>query len=125
LKTNTYRKAKKDVLETMYSYNNRVKTLSRTFSQGIDRLINFNQADEVGIKYFKYGGNPTPERDFCREHFGKIYHIDEIEKLNNEQIPDVMVNCGGYNCRHFWLVSTKKNTNLDITIKGKIYTYLC
>ena len=91
----------------MYSYNNRIKTLSRTFSRGIDRLINFNQAMVIGIKYFKYVGNPTPERDFCKLHYGKTYHIDEIDKLDNGQIPDVFTNCGGYNCRHMWLPVSK------------------
>jgi len=42
------------------------------------------------------------------KHLGNIYHIDEIEKLDNGQGLDVMTYCGGYNCRHMWLPATKE-----------------
>ena len=103
IRQNTYRKIRNGVLETTNSYNNRVKTLSRTFSHGIDNLINFNQATEAGMERFEYVGSPVPERDFCKEHLNKTYTLEEIEKLDNGQHLNVMTFAGGYNCRHFWL----------------------
>ena len=86
IRQNTYRKKLiNGVLETTNSYNNRIKTLTRTFSHGIDNLINFNQAQQAGITHYKYVGNPVPERDLCKQHYNKIYPIDEIQALNNGQ----------------------------------------
>ena len=104
IRQNTYRKKLiNGVLETTNSYNNRIKTLTRTFSHGIDNLINFNQAEQAGITHYKYVGNPVPERDFCKQHYNKIYTIDEIQALNNGQGLDVLTYAGGYNCLHWWM----------------------
>ena len=103
IRQNTYWKIRKGVRETTLSYNNRITTLSRTFSHGIDNLINFNQEQEAGITKFKYVGNPHPQRPFCQQHFGKTYTVAEINKTNNGQGLDVMTFAGGYNCRHFWI----------------------
>ena len=45
----------------------------------------------------------VPERDFCKEHYNKIYTIEEIQALNNGQGLDVLTYAGGYNCLHWWM----------------------
>ena len=89
--------------ESMNSFRNRVRTLSDTLGLGLSRLEHINSNLEVGINRFEYSGNPNPERDFCVEHFGRVYTIDEISRLDNGQGLDVLTYCGGYNCRHIWI----------------------
>jgi methyl-accepting chemotaxis protein len=105
IKQNTERN--KNVNESVNAYNNRVKTLSNTFTHGISNLMNFNDAVEAGMKYFEYTGNPAPEREFCRMHYGKVYSYGEIQQMDNEQGLDVMTYCGGYNCLHRWTAVEK------------------
>lgn len=42
-------------------------------------------------------------REFCLEHAGKVYTRDEIDALDNGQLPDVFLTGGGYNCRGSWI----------------------
>jgi hypothetical protein len=41
-------------------------------------------------------------RPFCRAHVGKVYTRDEIDALDNGQLPNPFLTGGGYNCRHVW-----------------------
>ena len=91
------------VNETYLGYNNRIRTLSRTLSHSIDNLLNFNNAQKAGFEHFQYIGNPVPERQFCKEHLNKTYHIDDIKKMDNGQGVSVIASAGGYNCRHMWV----------------------
>jgi len=106
---NAFWKYKGKVRQTESRYNHNITTLSRTFSHGIDNLINFNSAVEAGISKFKYVGNPHPQRAFCQNIYNsssnpnRVYTIEEINSMNNNQGLDVMTFAGGYNCRHYWL----------------------
>lgn len=42
-------------------------------------------------------------REWCLEHLGKVYTKDQIEALDNGQIPNPFLSGGGYNCRHSWM----------------------
>lgn len=52
--------------------------------------------------YLYWGPNDLVTRPFCREHVGKVYTRDEIDALDNGQLPNVFLTGGGYNCRHGW-----------------------
>jgi hypothetical protein len=58
---------------------------------------------------FRYSG-PTDklERPFCRHltTAAKAYTREQIAKMNNHQLPNVMVSRGGFNCRHQWNLDT-------------------
>ncbi len=65
---------------------------------------------------FTYMGPPAGDRlirPFCRRLMGqasggKTWSRDQIDRMNNDQLPDVFTTGGGYNCRHQWVVSLKQ-----------------
>lgn len=66
------------------------------------------EAELVGTKptadqAFVYTGPADLKvRPFCRQHLGKVYTRDRIDAMDNHQLPNVFLTCGGYNCRHAW-----------------------
>ncbi|SHK67173.1 CdiA C-terminal domain-containing protein [Rhodothermus profundi] len=77
-------------------------TVANTALAGLDRIQSFSDAKQAGIQRFRYVG-PPPIRRFCKEHYGKIYTLEEIKKLDNGQGLPVWIYGGGYNCRHRWV----------------------
>lgn len=53
------------------------------------------------------GPNDEKVRPFCRAHLGKVYTKETIDAMNNGQLPNVFLTCGGYNCRHGWTAVSK------------------
>jgi len=55
------------------------------------------------FEYRVYVG-PVDEktRDFCLEHVGNVYTLDEINDMDNGQTGNVLIDRGGWNCRHDW-----------------------
>jgi hypothetical protein len=62
-------------------------------------------ADSIRYKY--YGPLDRLTRPFCAhlEESGKTYSRAEIDLMNNHQLPNVFLTCGGFRCRHMWLIS--------------------
>jgi len=62
---------------------------------------------------YTYMGPPAGDkliRPFCQHLMsqaggGKTWTRAQIDAMNNDQLPDVFTTCGGYNCRHQWVVS--------------------
>lgn len=79
------------------------RTITRTALGGFDRANVVRQAFAAGVERFRYAG-PVGERDFCRERVGKVYTLEQIQAMNNGQGLPVLLYCGGYNCRHSWIV---------------------
>lgn len=95
--------------------------------------------DDVKVRY-RYGGDPNPEREFCREmmRFNKVYRREDIEKMGTKTVnpgfgmhpnPNAPYSIwlykgggllsGAYpngTCKHFWLeeVYVKKGVNVDV-----------
>ena len=46
-------------------------------------------------------------RPFCERLLksDRTYTREEIDRMNNGQIPNVFVTCGGFSCRHQWVLS--------------------
>lgn len=52
-------------------------------------------------------------RPFCRrileeQREGQTYSRAEIEAMNNGDLPDVMLTCGGIECRHQWILAPRE-----------------
>ena len=66
-------------------------------------------ANEAGITKFKYYGDVIRDsRQFCRDHVGKTFTEEEIDKIwqgswAGKAPGDPFIVRGGYNCRHHWL----------------------
>ena len=79
-----------------------------------DATLNFNKANDAGLKFVKYYGDVIPTtRDLCRRmingQFNKrksgIFSIDEIKEIwdrdwKGKKLGNPLVVRGGYNCRH-------------------------
>jgi hypothetical protein len=46
-------------------------------------------------------------RPFCHQHLGRVYTRDEIDALDNKQLPNPFLTGGGYNCRHQFIAVSK------------------
>jgi len=96
----------------------RAKTLADSsmavwFRTATDRAF---QAIEKGLpeqeQRYRYTAGPDDEvtRRFCRQmialtNAGKTWTRDQIGELSNGQLPAVFITCGGWNCRHAWLLA--------------------
>ncbi len=78
-------------------------TLANTGLAQFDNAYMQEISRRAGLDSFLYDGvlHPT-SRPFCKKHWGKVYTIDEIMKLDNGQGLPVLTSCGGYNCVHYW-----------------------
>lgn len=71
---------------------------------------NISVAQEVGVQRFRYYGESIKDsRQWCKDHVGKVYTVEEINELwsnNNwagKSSSDGLIARGGYNCRHSWV----------------------
>lgn len=83
------------------------QTLIETTVRGFDRASTFAAANNAGITTFIYDGPSSNIRPFCedlikRSSRGEKFTLADIERLDNGQGLNVIVHCGGYNCRHRW-----------------------
>jgi len=71
------------------------------------------QAEALGVppdaeRPFVYTGpNDTKVRPFCKQQLGKVFTRAKIDELDNGQLPNVFLTCGGYSCRHAWTAVSK------------------
>jgi hypothetical protein len=42
-------------------------------------------------------------RDWCLQRVGKVFTREEIDAMDNDQLPNTFLTAGGYNCRHSFL----------------------
>lgn len=94
--------------------------LTMRFSQSVENQY----ARTLQLQYFIYQGTEMDTtRDFCRERFGKCFHVSDVENWSKD-LPYFPPNYnffedrGGYNCRHkiAW-VSNELGKRLRTTIK--------
>lgn len=70
--------------------------------QGFRNAVTAKTAKDSNTRLKYVGPLDDKTREFCAEHVGKVYTIDEILDLDNGQGLPVLTNMGGYNCRHEW-----------------------
>ena len=80
-----------------------IKTVADTEMMKFNRTVINSIAEQTGWNERLYIG-PVDGiiRKFCLKHVGKVYSIEKIKKMDNGQLPNVLVTGGGYNCRHTW-----------------------
>ncbi len=71
------------------------------------RAVSNTYAKGLNLDYAIYaGGEIKTTRDFCDERNGNVYSREEILSWNNEEWQGkkknnrILIDCGGYNCRH-------------------------
>lgn len=67
-------------------------------------------ATPAALQYRYSGPEDLKTRPFCEDLLsaGKTYTREDIDKMDNGQLPNVFVTCGGYNCRHIFVLAPKK-----------------
>lgn len=74
-------------------------TAVSTYAQHVALLGTSGEPDEV---FVYVGPVDSVARPFCRQRVGRAYTRAEIDDMDNQQLPNVLVSRGGYNCRHVW-----------------------
>lgn len=71
--------------------------------QGFRNAITFRKAKEAKVERLKYAGpKDDKNRPFCKKNVGKIFTLDEVKALRNDNGNPALTDMGGYNCRHEW-----------------------
>lgn len=87
-----------------------VQTLYDTQVSVFGRQVESLKTQDLGPNQpFLYVG-PIDDvtRPFCLEHAGKVWTREKIDAMDNEQLPNVFLTAGGYNCRHSWIAVESK-----------------
>lgn len=83
-------------------------TFYRTIAEKGFARIEKTQPKSRPLSYRLYGPDDRLNRPFCRKILdaqtkGKSYTREEIDAMDNGQLPNVMLTGGGYRCRHGWI----------------------
>jgi hypothetical protein len=98
-----------------------ISTFYRTVaSQGYQKI-----EDEGVPVLYTYHGPPSSDvltRPFCKKLMvaaekGKTWSREEIETMDNGQLPNTFETGGGYNCRHQWLIALDETKNVDAEVR--------
>jgi|688.fasta_scaffold475423_2 hypothetical protein len=91
-----------------------LSTEIQTSVSAFSRTSTATLGKELGIELWEYlGPDDGITREFCKDCLDgrapgveprdvAVYTTEEIARMDNEQGLDVMIYCGGYNCRHQW-----------------------
>ena len=82
------------------------------FRTALDRAYRAIDAElpTAPTQYYRYSGPlDRKNRPFCRKLLlaDKGYTRAQIDDMSNGQIPNVWLSCGGWNCRHQWIIDTR------------------
>lgn len=93
----------RDVAKVLDTSEARIQTLYDTSVSIYGRQVEGAAAGDEPETVFAYMGPVDAKtRDFCLERVGKVFTRAEIDEMDNEQIANVFLTGGGYNCRHVW-----------------------
>ena len=83
-------------------------SMSTFYATATDRAFQIIEKDlPEQVQHYKYSGpDDKLTRPFCEHllNLGKAYTREEIGKMDNGQLPNVMITRGGFNCRHQWII---------------------
>jgi hypothetical protein len=84
-----------------------VSTWYRTAGSLVFEEIQQDTPGGAPLKFRFSGPFDIKTREFCAELLaeGKSYTRDEIDLMDNGQLPNAFVSGGGYNCRHLWILT--------------------
>jgi hypothetical protein len=75
-----------------------------------DRAFQQIEATQKELLKYRYSGPEDKlERPFCRRltDADRSYTREQINRMDNGQLPNVFITGGGYNCRHQWIIDTR------------------
>jgi len=79
-------------------------TLTNVFARQVEAMKSTGEPDEA---FVYLGPLDVKTRPFCYARVGKVFARDEIEQMDNGQLPNPFLTAGGYNCRHQWTAVSK------------------
>jgi len=99
-------------LKQLFDNNGMVDKYFNTYAYDLfsqtQRMISDIKAKELGLDKFIYAGTIIETtRDFCADRVGNLYTIEEAQEWNDLEWRgkiegvDVLIQLGGYNCRHY------------------------
>lgn len=88
--------------------SHRVRTLRETARAVLTTQAVLANAEKNGVQYVRYGGTANAQREFCKQHVGKVYSIAEAKTLVNGFGQNAYLFRGGWNCRHRWEIVVGK-----------------
>ena len=81
-------------LQNLYpNYESNMYTLVNTYTQRISKDIEWTKTSEIADYFYYAGPKDEKNREYCAEHVGKAYTVDEAGPIQAEIM-------GFYNCRH-------------------------
>lgn len=81
-------------------------TALRTFSRGIFAITANELAPKDAKFMFNSAGLIPTSRDFCIDHVGQTFTLEEAQALSNYEGGSAWIEGGGFNCRHSWTLVT-------------------
>ena len=81
-----------------------IQTEIETTKAALNNLKRFKDFSEIERDdlFLRYEG-PEPQRNFCKQHYNKIYKMEDVENMINDFGQPAFAYAGGYNCRHRWV----------------------
>lgn len=101
----SHRDILRDLAKVLDRSEAQARTLFDTTMTMFGRQIEALSTDALGdAQPFLYAGPvDIKTRDWCLDRVGKVYTREEIDAMENGQLPNAFLTGGGYNCRHVWM----------------------
>ena len=94
----------KVLCETAAGEAERLRAETDTAASVLNRIAVTSAATGRDHETFLYSGPIDGRmRPFCVERIGRVFSRKAIDAMDNGQLPNVYLTCGGHQCRHTWL----------------------
>ena len=94
----------KVLCETAAGEAERLRAETDTAASVLNRIAAAFSATGRDHETFLYSGPIDGRlRPFCAERVGRVFSRKAIDAMDNGQLPNVYLTCGGHQCRHTWL----------------------
>ena len=92
------------ILEAADGQLHHARTNARMVVSAYNRIGRDQVRRDAGLEHaYYYGDRRTNTRIFCVRCIGRVFSLEQIERMANGQGLDVKLYCGGWNCIHSWL----------------------
>lgn len=95
-----------DLAEALDVSHHEARTLYDTTTSVFARQVEALKARPDDV-YAYLGPADVKLRPFCRARVGKVFTREEIDAMDNGQLPNAYLTGGGYQCRHSWVAVSK------------------
>ena len=95
---------RKVLCETAAGEAERLRVETDTAASVLNRIAVASTATGRDHETFLYSGPIDGRtRPFCADRVGRVFSRKAIDAMDNGQLPNVYLTCGGHQCRHTWL----------------------